>query len=29
MCKVLNKYAVGTPANTVTIGRGSKWGTPF
>jgi hypothetical protein len=29
MCKVLNKHAVGTPAGTIYIGRGSKWGNPF
>jgi hypothetical protein len=29
MCKVLNKHKAGTPAGTVYIGRGSKWGNPF
>lgn len=29
MCKILNKRAVGTPAGSVYIGRGSKWGNPF
>ena len=26
MCKVLNKHAVGSHADAVYIGRGSKWG---
>jgi len=29
MCKVLNKHAVGSQADAVYIGRGSKWGNPF
>src|SRR5712671_6733570 len=29
MCKVLNKYAVGSHTHAVYIGRGSKWGNPF
>jgi hypothetical protein len=29
MSKVLNKHAVGIPADAVYIGRGSKWGNPF
>ena len=29
MCKVLNKHAMGSHADAVYIGRGSKWGNPF
>jgi hypothetical protein len=29
MCKVLNKHAVGSHADAVYVGRGSKWGNPF
>ncbi len=29
MCTVLNKHAVGSHADAVYIGRGSKWGNPF
>ena len=29
MCKVLNKHAIGTPADSIYIGRGGKWGNQF
>ena len=29
MCRVLNRHMAGTPAGSVYIGRGGRWGNPF